>query len=132
MRDRIIFFVLGALLATIAYFAGNVDIGTADDELVVRRLTVSDHLILLGDAAIDGHLLVNERIEVGLEPNKPCIMMEVDSNQAQIVVTETAAKNASNQYYVLLIAGRHPKSAFKSAGIQIKEGKHKSLHLSPE
>ena len=125
--------MLGALLATVAYFAGNVDTGTAtDDELVIRQLTVTDSFILLGDAAIDGRLLVNERVEVGLEPNKLRIMMWVDPNQAQIVVPETAAEDASNQYYVLLVAGRHPKFAFKSAGIQIKERESNSLHLSPE
>ena len=125
--------MLGALLATVAYFAGNVDTGTAtDDELVIRQLTVTDSFILLGDAAIDGRLLMNERVEVGLEPNKLRIMMWVDPNQAQIVVPETAAEDASNQYYVLLVAGRHPKFAFKSAGIQIKERESNSLHLSPE
>ena len=132
MRDRIIFFVLGALLATFAYFAGNVDIGAADDELVVRRLTVSDQLILLGDAVIDGRLLVNERIEVGLESNKPRIMLGVDSNQAQVFLTENVDEKASEAYSVMLIAGKHPQYGFKSAGIFIKEGANKSLQLNAE
>ena len=132
MRDKIVFFILGAMLATVAYFAGNANKVDADGELVVKQLTVTDSLILLGDAAVDGRLLVNERIEVGLEPNKPRIMMEVDSNQAQIIVTENVDEDVSNQYYVHLIAGKHPNYGFKSAGIRMEEGEHKSLHLSPE
>ena len=80
---------------------------------------------------IDGHLLVNERIEVGLEPNKPRIIMEVDPKAAKIVLTESISEDL-DEYYILLIAGKHPKYDFKSAGIMLKEGEHKSLTLSPE
>ena len=132
MKDRIVFFILGAVLATLAYYAGSENNVDADGELVVKQLTVTDSLILLGDAAVDGRLLVNERFEVGLEPNKPRIMMEVDSNQAQIIVTENADEDVSNQHYIHLIAGKHPNYGLKSAGIRMKEGEHKSLHLSPE
>jgi len=132
MRDKIVFFILGAVLATLAYYIGSESNASADGELVVKQLTVTDSLILLGDAAVDGRLLVNERIEVGLESNKPRIMMEVGTSQAQIIVTENADEDVSNQHYILLIAGKHPNYGLKSAGIRIQEGRHKSLHLSPE
>lgn len=138
MREKIVFFILGAVLATIAYFVGNVNTVTANDELVVRRLTVSDRLILLGDAAIDGRLVVKGRIEVGFETNKPGIIMDADSDAAQILLTDTLpghvsnAKDVNNDYYVLLIAGRSPEYMFRSAGIRIKEGVHKSLTINPE
>ena len=51
MRDRVVFFILGALLATLAYFAGDMHL-SADNELeVIPNLLVKK--------------LVAESIEVG-------------------------------------------------------------------
>lgn len=54
MRDRIVFFILGALLATIAYFAGNIENLDADNEikeiLECDTLIVRDRIIVtIGD-----------------------------------------------------------------------------------
>lgn len=38
MRDRIIFFVLGALLATLAYFAGDIQLSSHDTEIEGYRI----------------------------------------------------------------------------------------------
>ena len=48
MRDRIVFFVMGALLATLAYFAGDMSEIEADNEvhekLIVKQLYVTDSI----------------------------------------------------------------------------------------
>ena len=52
MRDKIVFFILGALLATIAYLAGDLEMLTAEDktleleQLRVNNLTVTDGIIV--------------------------------------------------------------------------------------
>ena len=54
MRDKIVFFVLGAILATIAYLIGDLETLTAEDEFLelgnlrVDRLHVKD-VIIVGD-----------------------------------------------------------------------------------
>lgn len=50
MKDKIVFFILGALLATLAYFAGDVNLSAVDhdiesfDTLVVEKLIVGKTL----------------------------------------------------------------------------------------
>lgn len=54
MKDKVVFFILGALLATIAYFAGDLETLTAQDKITeleqlrVNHLTVKD-TIIVGD-----------------------------------------------------------------------------------
>lgn len=58
--------------------------------------------------------------------------MVTDANGAKIVLTENADVGESDEYYVLLIAGKHPQDVFKSAGITIKEGANKLRTISTE
>lgn len=52
MRDKIVFFVLGAVLATIAYTIGDLETLTAEDEiteldhLTVNRITVKESIVV--------------------------------------------------------------------------------------
>ncbi len=49
MRDRIVFFILGAVLATVAYFAGDMNKAGAQD----------DEKVFAGDVIINGSLFVD-------------------------------------------------------------------------
>lgn len=73
MRDKIVFFILGALLTTIAYFAGDLETLTAEDkiteleELRVNILRVND-AIVVGDIGEKTILIAttNESAEIKL------------------------------------------------------------------
>ena len=60
MKDRILFFVLGAVLATAAYFAGDMDKAGAQEETMVidRDLLIRGELIIEGGVLINGELVV--------------------------------------------------------------------------
>ena len=69
MKDRIIFFVLGAILATIAYFVGDMSKVSAQngravfDELVVRdKLTVYGRTTVLEGLAVNGSIFVTHQL----------------------------------------------------------------------
>jgi hypothetical protein len=43
MKDKVVFFILGALLATLAYFAGDMsDVKAKNEVVVARQVTVED------------------------------------------------------------------------------------------
>ena len=57
MRDRIVFFVLGALLATIAYFAGDMNNLSAQGEVThIEKLSV-------GELTVDKTLIVGDEVK---------------------------------------------------------------------
>lgn len=73
MRDKVMFFLLGAVLATIAYFIGDLETLTAEDKITeldflrVNRLVAKDS-IAVGDTG--GSVIVimadNERSEISM------------------------------------------------------------------
>ena len=73
MRDKVMFFLLGAVLATIAYFIGDLETLTAENKITeldflrVNRLVVKDS-IAVGDTG--GSIIVimadNERSEISM------------------------------------------------------------------
>ena len=73
MRDKVMFFLLGAVLATTAYFLGDLETLTAEDEyreidvLRVNRLLV-EHSIAVGDIGKSVIVIMadNERAEISL------------------------------------------------------------------
>lgn len=71
MRDKIVFFILGALLATLAYFAGDLEPLTAEDKFIeLEKLRVNS-------------LMVKDSILVG-DIGKKFILMRCDNEFAQI------------------------------------------------
>ena len=71
MKDKVVFFILGALLATIAYFAGDLETLTAQD-----KITELDHLRV-------NHLQVKDAIMVG-DIGKKFILISADNEFAGI------------------------------------------------
>ena len=68
MRDRIVFFILGAVLATVAYFAGDMDKAGAqgDLEFIDKNVLISGDLIVAGgliSVINEPHLKMPDQIE---------------------------------------------------------------------
>ena len=74
MRDRVVFFILGALLATFAYFVGEMN-------LSAHNFEVGEHQVIPN--LIVGKLLVNESIQVGGEDSNR-IRMGFDDDLVRI------------------------------------------------
>lgn len=71
MKDKVVFFILGTLLATIAYLAGDLEMLTAEDKtLELEQLRVNN-------------LRVTDTIIVG-DTGKKIIMIKADNELAQI------------------------------------------------
>ena len=90
MRDKIVFFVLGAVLATIAYTIGDLETLTAEDEIIrldhllVNRLQVKEDIIV-GDIGTRPILIksTNELAEIAIlggEISKIDAIREIDTS----------------------------------------------------
>ena len=98
MRDRVVFFTLGALLATLAYFAGDLETLTAQDKtlelesLKVDRLHVADIMHVGGNGRPFVRINVwNKSAEislVGKGENAPSANMSVREGSASVWVTK--------------------------------------------
>ena len=69
MRDRIVFFVLGAIIATVAYFVGDMSNISAQngravfDKLVVRdTLTVGKRVLVGNELSVGGYIQVHHKL----------------------------------------------------------------------
>lgn len=85
MKDRITFFVLGSLLATIAYFAGDMSRISAGDEVIiegaidqleVRELIVTDALMVKNKQSPEG-------VVIGSYNNQTAILLSSDLDHLQ-------------------------------------------------
>lgn len=74
MRDKIVFFVLGAVLATIAYLVGDLETLTAEN-----KITELDHLRV-------NRLHVTGSMGVG-DTGKKAILITVDNESAKIILS---------------------------------------------
>ena len=103
MRDKIVFFILGALLATLAYLVGNMNNAKARDNLLeVERLKVGilkvDHLNVKDNMYVGGNggsfvrisaLNGNPSIQlVGKGVNPPSVNMNVWEEYASVWITK--------------------------------------------
>ena len=89
MRDRIVFFILGALLATLAYFAGDMNNAKAKDEVVTEDLNVLGDLHLAGRLMVGGGEIVltngrdvSRRVTISASDRQAAILLEnqIDPN----------------------------------------------------
>lgn len=89
MRDKIVFFILGALLATLAYFAGDMNNAKAKDEVVIGDLDITGNLTLAGSLKVGGGTIfltntddISQRVTITADDKQAAIILEnqVDPN----------------------------------------------------
>lgn len=106
MRDKIVFFVLGAILATIAYTIGDLETLTAEDQITeldqlrVNELVVKESIVV-GDVGTKPILITstNELAKIVLLggslskiddfrkiDNSPAVMLEAKGNSAMLSI----------------------------------------------
>lgn len=111
MRDRVVFFILGALLATLAYFAGD--------------MHLSAHNTKIGELEVIPKLLVRtlqaEFIEVGFSDTHH-IRMWVDDDVAKILLL---SENEENQVSLIVTKDTGEDGAF--IGIRDDSGRTRVL-----
>ena len=97
MRDRIVFFILGAVLATVAYFAGDMDKAGAQDGLK----------ILNGDVLINGQLIVaggminvqdNLQLKTPIDQVKGVVSITADSKGGTIKIFNGTRDKVTGHY----------------------------------
>lgn len=133
MKDKVVFFILGAVLATFAYIAGNVSHVKAKDETTVDNLIVNDKLILRGDATIHGTLKVIKTVAVGDDLNNPYVIINANPETAGIMVTNSGNVDFPRDHYIHILAGDGPGGKNDPyAAIRIQQGEEKHLVLKPK
>lgn len=93
MKDRIVFFILGAVLATMAYAVGNASKADAD--------RLGRYGLLVADALIVKKILISESGLSNVDDNS-MIGMSIDDNVPNIMITNR--KNGIEQSAVVLSA----------------------------
>ena len=133
MKDKVVFFILGTVLATFAYVAGNVSQVKAKDEMTVDRLIVKEKLILEGDAKIHGTLDVVKRIQVGNGLNEPYVIISVEPEGASILAAHRAYIDRRDSHTIRIFTGDRSKVGSRTySGILIRDGEDKELLLRPK
>ena len=119
MRDRVVFFILGALLATLAYFAGDMHL-SADNELevipnlLVKKLVAESievgfsdtyriRMVAGDDSAGIGLLSPNGKQHIALIVNKETgedgAFITIGDDTGKIRFMDTSSVNRFNQEY---------------------------------
>ena len=138
MRDKIVFFVLGAVVATIAYFIGDLETLTAEDEFLeidflrVNRLHVKESIVVKESIAVGGTgksviviMADNERAEISM------FGAEVPENRDDVIDPPSISLIARGDSAVIRAESRHnhnekhPEAACL-LGVTRPEGKYKS------
>ena len=130
MRDKVMFFFLGAVVATIAYFIGDLETLTAEDEfheidvLSVNRLFV-EHSIAVGDKGKSAIVIMadNERAEISMFGELPENRDDVIDNTGEAKISLIARGDSA-----VIRAQSHDKrpEAACLLGVTRPEGKYKS------
>ena len=89
MREKIVFFILGALLATLAYLAGNMNNAKAEDR------TIDGDLIVKGQLTVSGGTLLIHNQSAERFPGRPInvIFISVDDEKAGIGIFNAFEEN---------------------------------------
>ena len=131
MRDKVMFFLLGAVVATTAYFVGDLETLTAEDEyreidvLGVNRLFVKDS-IAVGDKGKSVIVIMadNERAEIAMFGELPENRDDVIDNTREAKISLIARGDSA----VIRAQSheKHPAEAACLLGVTRPEGKYKS------
>ena len=95
MKDRIVFFILGALLSTIAYMAGGIDLNAQTpfekfDKLVVK------------DLVVERMLTVSQYSGTRVYDSKPSIMLQANGESASVVISSTTNPKSSKHGVIFI------------------------------
>ena len=134
MKDRIVFFILGAVLATLAYFAG--DMNTADSQVVngVHKgdLTIDGELNISGTVTVGGGRLTvmyldDDYIDSLIRNQKPVIINGIHLNVSEKNAAITAAYGLKTDKSVVsevfLVAGEDETGGVSGIALTGKVGK---------
>ncbi len=108
MRDKIIFFILGALLATLAYSAGGIQLSADDDITLFEKLLVKD-------------LLITDSLQIGVKDSNLRILIRKTEDYAAIILQnqendERITLNVSKDTGPFIgIRNKHKKTRFMDA-----------------
>ena len=89
MRDKIVFFILGALISTLTYFAGDMNNVKAKDEVVIGNLDITGNLTLAGSLKVGGGTIlltntndISQRVTITASDKQAAIILDnqIDPN----------------------------------------------------
>ena len=111
MRERIVFFILGAVLATIAYFVGNANNVDADIKTGRYNLLVVDELVVKSKILVNESGLIdiadNSTIGLMIKDNEPAIVVSHRENgidQSGIMISTPSLLDEPSRPTIFLIA----------------------------
>ncbi|RKU27256.1 hypothetical protein C6499_11985 [Candidatus Poribacteria bacterium] len=124
MKERIVFFILGAVLATIAYSVGNVNKVNADGDGVYERLFVNKLMVktlLVTDMATDIANVSGSNIGLVVENNIPTILLNNQKNgiaQSSIMLSAFSVLDEPGQRPTITLLSNNLKEnyTFSSKG----------------
>lgn len=96
MKSKIVFFFLGAMVATMSYLAGDLTL-TADSQGTTK--------VFEGNVFIKGHLWVDEQIIVGYkgsDKEKPYIQLKADDKRGVISLGDGHGRDG---HFIMLVSG---------------------------
>lgn len=123
MKDKIVFFVLGAVLATVAYFVGDMDNLSADSEIGSMEFDT----VVVENLYVKDKLTVSEYVGAAdLLREFPCIVISADRKAASIAITSALNVNSKNHGTVYVIT-----ESDGDPGIFMRNSKGESRLLKP-
>jgi hypothetical protein len=132
MKDRIVFFVLGAVLATVAYFAGDMDKAKAQGpEIFEGDVVIKGGLLVAGGKLI---VIENPFLIKGADEVESAVSINADEDSASLALyyngpvnigksassVELIATNISDGSYVssIRLSGEYEKDVWSLLSIQ--------------
>lgn len=95
MKGKIVFFLLGATVATIAYLAGDMNL-TADNSMPEE--VFEGNVVIKGGLLVRGSIIVNKSFEGG-----PSVQLMADDKKAVIATLGTG--QGDEGYHIVIMAG---------------------------
>ena len=93
MRDKIVFFIFGVVVATLAYFVHDMNSATAQEKTIVEDLIVTGTLLVKS-----GNVIVTNGLDVS-----NAIKLEVDDTGARMGLINGLTEEASNAKSTLFL-----------------------------
>ena len=87
MKDKVLFFLLGSVLATMAYFIGDINLSMDEKNLVVDPISVREHLTVGGSVYVSASFKSTD----GDDKKHPMLILSADANRAALMITESGS-----------------------------------------
>lgn len=89
MRDKVLFFILGAVLATIAYFIGSMNRSGSNDEVTTFEKLHIEKSLTVGDSIIVGFKSLDDwEHNIATGEKEPNVFIVADADGAMITMGE--------------------------------------------